>query len=88
LRQGVRSRIRGVRSFPSPHHSNDNRPSGAVIYLPVFGQPVAARRRTRLEGVLAMVGEIRDGGLFGMLSLVAQFVYWSRIVSGLNQEHA
>ena len=26
--------------------------------------------------------------LYGMLSLVAQFVYWSRIVSGLNQEHA
>jgi membrane-bound metal-dependent hydrolase YbcI (DUF457 family) len=26
--------------------------------------------------------------LFGMLSLVTQFVYWSRIVSGLNQEHA
>ena len=26
--------------------------------------------------------------LFGMLSLVAQFVYWSRMVSGLNQEHA
>jgi hypothetical protein len=26
--------------------------------------------------------------LFGMLSLVAQLVYWSRIVSGLNQEHA
>jgi hypothetical protein len=26
--------------------------------------------------------------LFGMLSLVAQFVYWSRIVSGLNQHHA
>ena len=26
--------------------------------------------------------------LFGMLTLVAQFVYWSRIVSGLNQEHA
>jgi hypothetical protein len=26
--------------------------------------------------------------LFGMLSLVAQFVYWSRIVSVLNQEHA
>src|SRR5947209_7357239 len=25
---------------------------------------------------------------FGMLSLVAQFVYWSRIVSGLHQEHA
>ena len=26
--------------------------------------------------------------LSGMLSLVPQFVYWSRIVSGLNQEHA
>ena len=26
--------------------------------------------------------------LFGILSLVAQFVYWSRIVSGRNQEHA
>jgi hypothetical protein len=26
--------------------------------------------------------------LFGMLSQVAQLVYWSRIVSGLNQEHA
>jgi hypothetical protein len=26
--------------------------------------------------------------LFGMLSLVAQFPSWSRIVSGLNQEHA
>ena len=26
--------------------------------------------------------------LFGMLSLVAQFAYWSRIVRGLNQEHA
>jgi hypothetical protein len=26
--------------------------------------------------------------LFGILSPVAQFVYWSRIVSGLNQEPA
>src|SRR4029077_5740256 len=37
-------------------------PSGAVIFLPVFGQPVATRRRTRLEGVLAVLGEIRGGG--------------------------
>ena len=36
------------------------------------------------------VGEIRGGGpvWVGMLSLVAQLAYWSRIVSGLNQEHA
>jgi hypothetical protein len=26
--------------------------------------------------------------VYGMLSLVAHFAYWSRIVSGLNQEHA
>src|SRR6516164_4719300 len=37
-------------------------PSGAVIFLPVFGQPVATRRRTRLEGILAVLGETRGGG--------------------------
>jgi hypothetical protein len=26
--------------------------------------------------------------LYDVLSLLAQFAYWSRIVSGLNQEHA
>jgi hypothetical protein len=36
--------------------------SAAVIFLLVFGQPVATRRRTRLEGVLAVLGEIRGGG--------------------------
>jgi hypothetical protein len=62
--------------------------SGAVIFLPVFGQPVATRRRKRLEGILAVLGEIRGGGPVWILSLAAQFVYWSRIVSGLHQEHA
>src|SRR5664280_1857076 len=37
-------------------------PSGAVIFLSVFGQPVATHRRTRLEGVLVVLGEIRGGG--------------------------
>src|SRR5664280_321808 len=37
-------------------------PSGAVTFLSVFGQPVATHRRTRLEGVLAVLGEIRGGG--------------------------
>jgi hypothetical protein len=36
--------------------------SAAVILLPVFGQPVATRRRTRLKGVLTVFGEIRGGG--------------------------
>ena len=35
-----------------------------------------------------MLGEIRGVVvLFGMLSLLAQSVNWSRMVSGLNQEH-
>src|SRR5664280_3329522 len=37
-------------------------PSGAVIFLSVLGQPVATHRRTRLEGVLAVLGEIRGDG--------------------------
>ena len=41
-----------------------------------------------MEGVLAVLGEIRGSGPVLMLSLVAQFVYWSRIVSGLNQENS
>src|SRR6266576_96538 len=36
--------------------------SGAVVFLPVFGQPVATSRRTRLEGILAVLGETRGGG--------------------------
>jgi hypothetical protein len=32
-----------------------------LFFLPVFGQPVATRR-TRLEAVLAVLGEIRGGG--------------------------
>jgi hypothetical protein len=43
-------------------HSREVQHSGAVILHPVFGQPVAKRRRTRLEGVLAVFGEIRGGG--------------------------
>jgi hypothetical protein len=58
-------------------HSRGVQPSGAVIFLAVFGQPVAMRGRTRLEGVLAALGGLEVVVLFGMLSLVAQFVYWS-----------
>ena len=62
--------------------------SGAVILLPVFGQPVATRRRTRLEGILAVLGETRGGGPVWDVESGDTAVYWSRIVSGLNQEHA
>jgi hypothetical protein len=59
-----------------------------VFFRELVNGPVGTRRTTRLAGTLAVLAEIRGGGLFGMLSLVTQFVYWSRIVSSLNQEHA
>src|SRR6266704_6653048 len=40
------------------------------------------------KGIWPCSGRFEVVVLFGMLSLVAPFVYWSRIVSGLNQEHA
>jgi hypothetical protein len=39
-----------------------------------------------MEGVLAVLGKNRGGGPVWVLSLLAQFAYWARIVSGLNQE--
>src|SRR2546429_4509185 len=33
-----------------------------TLFRSVFGQPVETRRRTRLEGILAVLGEIRGGG--------------------------
>ena len=38
-------------------HSREVQHSGAVTFLSVFGQPVATHRRTRLEVVLAVLGE-------------------------------
>ena len=40
------------------------------------------------EGFWPCSGRLEVVVLFGTLSLVAQFLYWSRIVSGLNQEQA
>jgi hypothetical protein len=40
------------------------------------------------KGFWPCSGRFEVVALFGMLSLVAQSVYWSRIVSGLNQEQA
>src|ERR1700682_4754830 len=40
------------------------------------------------EGFRPCSGRLEVVVLFGTLSLVAQFLYWSRIVSGLNREQA
>jgi len=62
--------------------------SGTVIFLPVFGQPDRRAEGQGWKGFWPCSGRFEVVVLFGMLSLVAQFVYWSPIVSGLNQEHA
>ena len=44
-------------------HSREGYNIAALLFFFLFfGQPVATRRRTRLEGVLAVLGEIRGGG--------------------------
>src|SRR5215470_10158352 len=43
-------------------HSRAGYNIAALFFFPVFGQPVATRRRTRLEGILAVLGENRGGG--------------------------
>jgi hypothetical protein len=44
-------------------HSREGYNLAALLFFFLFfGQPVATRRRTRLEGVLAVLGEIRGGG--------------------------
>jgi len=40
------------------------------------------------QGFWPCSGRFEAVVLFGMLSLAAQFEYWSRTVIGLNQEHA
>jgi hypothetical protein len=45
-----------------------------------------ARRELRL--VLALFGKIRGRVLIGLFSLVAQFLYWSKIVGELNEQQA
>jgi hypothetical protein len=42
-------------------HSREGYNLAALVFLPVFGRPVATRRRTRLQGVLAVFSEIRGG---------------------------
>jgi hypothetical protein len=54
----------------------------------VFRQPAATNRGRRLGGVTALLGKIQGVVLFGILSLVAQFLYCPRLVSGFNEERA
>jgi len=44
-----------------PPTSHRYKIAALLCFFPVFGQPLATRRRTRPEGVLAVLGEIRGG---------------------------
>src|SRR5262245_2727045 len=59
---------------------------GAAIFLPVFGQLVATCRGTRMGQILACSGRLEVVVLYVVLSLLAHFACWLRIVSKLNQE--
>jgi hypothetical protein len=73
-------------------YSSTDKIGEGEISLIVSTAPQSIMRR-RIEGqgwkgFWPCSGRFEVVVLFGMLSLVAQFVYWSRIVSGFNQEHA
>ena len=65
-----------------------SQPSGAVILFLFLDNLLRRVEGQGWKGCLPCSGRFEVVVLFGMLSLVAQFVYWSRIVSGLNKEHA
>jgi uncharacterized membrane protein len=65
-------------------HSREGYNLAALLFFFLFMDNLLRR----VEGFWPCSGRFEVVVLFGMLSLVAQFVYWSRIVSGLNQEHA
>jgi uncharacterized membrane protein len=70
-------------------HSREGYKLAALLFFFLFLDNLLRRIEGRgWKGFWPCSGRFEVVVLFGMLSLVAQFVYWSRIVSGLNQEHA
>src|SRR5437868_4082556 len=70
-------------------HSREGYNIAALLFFFLFLDNLLRRVEGQAwEGFWLCSGRLEVVVLFGMLSLVAQFVYWSRIVSGLNQEHA
>src|SRR2546425_2130627 len=70
-------------------HSREGYNIAALLFFFLFLDNLLRRVEGQgWKGFWPCSGRFEVVVLFGMLSLVAQFVYWSRIVSGLNQEHA
>ena len=76
-------------STTADKHSRDGYNIAALLFFFLFLDNLLRRVEGQgWKGFWPCSGRFEVVVLFGMLSLVAQFVYWSRIVSGLNQEHA
>ncbi len=70
-------------------HSREGYNIAALLFFFLFMDNLLRRVEGQAwKGFWLCSGRLEVVVLFGVLSLVAQFVYWSRIVSGLNQEHA
>jgi len=70
-------------------HSREGYNLAALLFFFLFLDNLLRRVEGQgWKGFWPCSGRFEVVVLFGMLSLVAQLVYWSRIVSGLNQEHA
>jgi len=70
-------------------HSREGYNLAALLFFFLFLDNLLRRIEGQgWKGFWPCSGRFEVMVLFGMLSLVAQLVYWSRIVSGLNEEHA
>jgi hypothetical protein len=70
-------------------HSREGYNLAALLFFFLFLDNLLRRLEGQgWKGFWPCSGRFEVVVLFGMLSLVAQLVYWSRIVSGFNQEHA
>src|SRR5205807_7488097 len=87
---GIRDyKVTGVQTCALPIYSREGYNIAALLFFFLFLDNLLRRVEGQAwKGFWLCSGRLEVVVLFGMLSLVAQFVYWSRIVSGLNQEHA
>jgi len=89
LSEAVYSRIIGLAGTTVQEHSREGYNLAALLFFFLFLDNLLRRVEGQgWKGFWPCSGRFEVVVLFGMLSLVAQLVYWSRIVSGLNQEHA
>jgi hypothetical protein len=70
-------------------YSRDGYNIGALVFLYFFLDNLLRRMEGRgWDSFWLCSGKLEAVFLFGMLSLMAQVLYWSRIVRGLNEERA